>query len=203
MTDNSGKWLTATDCAARTGFTVRALRVYEREGLLKPSRAANGWRRYGPDDLLRLNTISVLKALGLTLAQIRKLLRETNPSLLSVLQVQAKSWRDRHGEAAKALELVEAAIHRLERNQPPSLEELCQLVNTLRLAAGGELLAARRQLVSGLGLTSASLTIGSRRMPSRHPGTRGAPAPRDSPRARTARRHRWRHRSLRRRQRQP
>ena len=132
MTDKSRKWLTAADCAARTGLTVRALRVYEREGLLKPSRAANGWRRYGPEDLLRLNTISVLKALGLTLAQIGKLLRETAPSLLSVLQVQAKSWRERHGEAAKALELVEAAIHRLERNQQPSLEELCELVNALQ-----------------------------------------------------------------------
>jgi protein-L-isoaspartate(D-aspartate) O-methyltransferase len=132
VADNSHKWLTAADCAERTGLTVRALRVYEREGLLKPSRSANGWRRYGPDDLLRLNTISVLKALGLTLAQIRKLLREAAPSLLSVLQVQAKSWRERHGEAAKALELVEAAIHRLERNQPPSLEELCQLVNALQ-----------------------------------------------------------------------
>lgn len=44
--------------AARTGLTVRALRVYEREGLLRPSRAANGWRRYGPNDLMRLNTIS-------------------------------------------------------------------------------------------------------------------------------------------------
>ena len=73
MTDDSRKWLNAADCAARTGLTIRALRVYEREGLLKPGRAANGWRRYGPDDLLRLNTISVLKALGLTLAQIRKL----------------------------------------------------------------------------------------------------------------------------------
>ena len=132
MADDSHKWLTAADCAERTGLTVRALRVYEREGLLKPSRSAKGWRRYGPDDLLRLNTISVLKALGLTLAQIRKLLCEAAPSLLSVLQVQAKSWRQRHGEAAKALELVEAAIHRLERNQPPSLEELCQLVNALQ-----------------------------------------------------------------------
>jgi DNA-binding transcriptional MerR regulator len=111
---------------------VRALRVYEREGLLKPSRAANGWRRYGPDDLRRLNTISVLKALGLTLAQIRKLLRENEPSLLNVLQVQAESWRERRGEATQALELVEAAIHRLERNQQPSLEELCALVNALQ-----------------------------------------------------------------------
>ncbi|HEY1898277.1 MAG TPA: MerR family transcriptional regulator [Steroidobacteraceae bacterium] len=132
MADTSRKWLTAADCAARTGLTVRALRVYEREGLLKPGRAANGWRRYGPEDLLRLNTISVLKTLGLTLAQIRKLLRETNPSLLSVLQVQATSWRERHAEAAKALEVVEAAIHRLERSQPLSLEELCQLVNALQ-----------------------------------------------------------------------
>jgi protein-L-isoaspartate(D-aspartate) O-methyltransferase len=132
VTGNSRKWLTAAECAERTGLTVRALRVYEREGLLNPSRAANGWRRYGPDDLKRLNTISVLKALGLTLAQIGKLLREAAPSLLSVLQVQAKSWRERQGEAAKALELVEAAIHRLERNQEPSLEELCELVNALQ-----------------------------------------------------------------------
>jgi DNA-binding transcriptional MerR regulator len=44
-------------------------------------RAANGWRRYGPDDLMCLNSISVHKSLGLTLAQIRKLLRETAPSL--------------------------------------------------------------------------------------------------------------------------
>ena len=132
MVDNSHKWLTAADCAERTGLTVRALRVYEREGLLKPSRSANGWRRYGPDDLLRLNTISVLKALGLTLAQIRTLLREAAPSLLSVLQVQAKSWRERHAEAATALQLVEVAIHRLERNQQPSLEDLCQLVHALQ-----------------------------------------------------------------------
>ncbi|HTC50438.1 MAG TPA: MerR family transcriptional regulator [Steroidobacteraceae bacterium] len=132
MTENSPKWLSAADCAARTGLTVRALRVYEREGLLKPSRAANGWRRYGPDDLRRLNTISVLKALGLSLGQIRKLLRESEPSLLKVLQVQAESWRERRGEANKALELVEAAIRRLERNQQPALEELCALVNALQ-----------------------------------------------------------------------
>lgn len=132
MTNGPGKWLTAAECAARTGLTVRALRVYERAGLLKPARGANGWRHYGPDDLMRLNTISVLKGLGLTLAQIRNLLRETDPSLLNVLRVQAKSWRERHAEAAKALELVEAAIHRLERNQAPSVEELCELVNALQ-----------------------------------------------------------------------
>jgi DNA-binding transcriptional MerR regulator len=132
MAKDSGKWLTAAECAARTGLTVRALRVYERAGLLKPSRGANGWRRYGPHDLIRLNTISVLKGMGLSLAQIRNLLRETDPSLLNVLRVQATSWRGRQAQATKALEVVEAAIQRLERNEPPSLEELCKLLNALQ-----------------------------------------------------------------------
>jgi DNA-binding transcriptional MerR regulator len=86
VANDSRKWLTAAECAALTGLTVRALRVYEREGLLNPGRSAKGWRRYGPQDLVRLNTISVMKALGLTLGQIRELLRATNPSLLSVLR---------------------------------------------------------------------------------------------------------------------
>jgi protein-L-isoaspartate(D-aspartate) O-methyltransferase len=132
VANDSRKWLTAADCAALTGLTVRALRVYEREGLLSPGRSGNGWRRYGPDDLVRLNIILVMKALGLSLAQIGELLRATHPSLLSVLQVQAQAWRERHGEAAKALELVEGVIKTLERNQQPTLEQLCKLVNELR-----------------------------------------------------------------------
>src|SRR6516164_6848902 len=64
------QWLTAAECAARTGLTVRALRVYEREGLVSPARSEKGWRRYGPAEVARLNTVTTLKALGLTLEQI-------------------------------------------------------------------------------------------------------------------------------------
>jgi len=31
-------WLTASECANRMGLTIRALRLYERFGLLKPKR---------------------------------------------------------------------------------------------------------------------------------------------------------------------
>jgi hypothetical protein len=34
------EYLTAAECAARTGLTVRALRVYERYGLIAPPRTA-------------------------------------------------------------------------------------------------------------------------------------------------------------------
>src|SRR3954466_14482814 len=83
--------LTAAECARRTGLTVRALRVYERHKLIKPLRSANGWRVYGPDELLRLNSIVALKALGLTLAQIRKAFTAAPPALAEVLDMQMKT----------------------------------------------------------------------------------------------------------------
>ena len=52
--------LSAAECARRTGLTVRALRVYERHGLIEPARSGKGWRCYGPKELQRLNVIVTL-----------------------------------------------------------------------------------------------------------------------------------------------
>jgi DNA-binding transcriptional MerR regulator len=125
------EWLSAAVCAARTGLTVRALRVYEREGLLNPARSTHGWRRYGPADLARLNAIVSLKALGLTLAQIRTVVTENPPSLLRILEVQAQAWRAKLAAAERALALTEEARRRLQGSQELSLDELCELVKSL------------------------------------------------------------------------
>jgi DNA-binding transcriptional MerR regulator len=66
---DSSEWLSAAECASRTGLTVRALRVYEECGLIAPRRSAGGWRMYGPRDLTKLNTIALLKTAGLSLEQ--------------------------------------------------------------------------------------------------------------------------------------
>ena len=42
MNEATTEWLTAAECAARTGLTVRALRVYENYGLITPGRSAAG-----------------------------------------------------------------------------------------------------------------------------------------------------------------
>lgn len=125
------EWLSAAECGERTGLTVRALRVYERQGLIKPSRSANGWRRYGPVELARLNTIVILKALGLTLSQIRTVLVDNPPSLLRILDVHAQSWQAKRDMAERALTLVEAARGRLRAQESLSLEELCELIKRL------------------------------------------------------------------------
>jgi DNA-binding transcriptional MerR regulator len=129
---DADEWLSAADCAARTGLTVKALRIYERQGLIKPPRSPKGWRRYGPPELARLNSIVILKALGLTLSQIRTvLLTEHPPSLLQILQLHAESWRAKRDTADRALSLVHAALERLRSKQSPSIAELCELIKGL------------------------------------------------------------------------
>ena len=57
-----------------TGLSARTLRYYEELGLLPGVRRRAGGRRvYGPDEIERLRFIQRLKALGLSLAEIKEL----------------------------------------------------------------------------------------------------------------------------------
>ena len=63
------------DLARATGSTVRTIRHYEEEGLLKPSGVSDGGhRRYTEEDLERLKLIGDLRELGLSLGEIRSIL---------------------------------------------------------------------------------------------------------------------------------
>lgn len=128
--EENEKRLTAAECAARTGLTIRALRVYERYGLIAPARATSGWRQYGPRELIRLNTICVLKAAGLTLAQIRASLREEEPALRMILQAQVEHWKTQKEVAERGRRIAEMALQRLQGNQSPSVDQLCELIRS-------------------------------------------------------------------------
>jgi DNA-binding transcriptional MerR regulator len=57
-----------------TGLSARTLRYYEELGLLPGVRRRAGGRRvYGADEIERLRFIQRLKAMGLTLAQVKEL----------------------------------------------------------------------------------------------------------------------------------
>jgi DNA-binding transcriptional MerR regulator len=120
--------LSAADCARRTGLTVRALRVYERAGLRKPARSVKGWRLYGPDDLVRLNTIVALKGFGLSLREIRKACGSSPPALVKVLDLQLRNWNARRMAADRAVALIQAAISRLKSHADLTVDELCRLL---------------------------------------------------------------------------
>jgi DNA-binding transcriptional MerR regulator len=67
---------TIGDLAARCGVSRDTLRFYERERLLPPARrTASGYRQYGESDAARVRFIRRAQATGLTLEDIRELLR--------------------------------------------------------------------------------------------------------------------------------
>lgn len=61
--------------AELTGAGVQNLRVYERHGLVEPSRTEGGTRRYSEHDLIRIARVLALLADGLNLAGVALVLR--------------------------------------------------------------------------------------------------------------------------------
>jgi MerR family transcriptional regulator/heat shock protein HspR len=74
MTGSSGGVFAISVAADMTSMEVQNLRVYERRGLIQPSRTPGGTRLYSYDDLERLVRIRDLLTEGLNLAGIAQVL---------------------------------------------------------------------------------------------------------------------------------
>lgn len=85
----------------QTGLSARTVRYYEELGLLPGVRRRAGGRRvYGADELERLRFIGRLKALGLSLAEIKELnaIYAIGGSTRAMLERLARQLDDRLGE---------------------------------------------------------------------------------------------------------
>ncbi len=61
--------------AERTGLSLRTIRFYEENGLVRPtSRSDGGFRLYSDDDVARLEVIKRMKPLGFRLEEMQELL---------------------------------------------------------------------------------------------------------------------------------
>ena len=120
------QWFGPGETARRLGVTIKALRVYEREGLVVPHRAESGWRLYGPTQIVRLHQIIVLRDLGLPLNAIRKLVGSQS-RLRDILRLQRETLQSQHDKIRRAIALIEVAQARLEEGRDLSLDDLAIL----------------------------------------------------------------------------
>lgn len=60
------------------GVTRANIRFYEKEGLLKPERAENGYRDYDNEDVERIKKIILFRKLGISIPEIKKILNKEN-----------------------------------------------------------------------------------------------------------------------------
>ena len=129
-----GKMLQVGDLAKAAGKTVRAIHLYEELGLLRPSARSKGrYRLYGPDSLTRARWIGKLQELGMSLNDIRVVVREWEgePSAPGAMNRMSEVYR-------RKLEETRGQIQRLtvlERELAASLEylETCDSCDPARL----------------------------------------------------------------------
>lgn len=124
---------TAAAVAKRFGVSVKALRVYEDAGLLKPARTMAGWRIYRQPEIERLSAILALKQLGLPLKRIGELMRGSG-DLAAALALQEAALVDAKAEAENALALVRAARAKLADKRSLSPDELGNLVRSTAMS---------------------------------------------------------------------
>lgn len=95
-----------SEAARRLGVSAKALRLYEQRGLLAPARNEAGWRAYGPAEMARGAEIVALRALGLSLAQVAKVLAGDSTALDPALAVHQAALEVRLRQLAGTIDKV-------------------------------------------------------------------------------------------------
>jgi Cu(I)-responsive transcriptional regulator len=77
------------EAARRAGLTPKAIRFYEAQGLLRPHRAANGYRAFGDGDVHTLKFLKRARDLGFSVEECRALLALYHETERSNAEVKA------------------------------------------------------------------------------------------------------------------
>ncbi len=118
---------TTGELAKRCGISVRTVQFYDAKGLLKPSEISDGGRRlYSDDDAKRMQTICVLKALGLSLGSIKGFLASDDPRkvLVLLLEQQAKLVAGDMEEKQKQLETIKLISKFVRESEIMSIQNM-------------------------------------------------------------------------------
>jgi len=118
--------------AKRFGVSAKALRVYERLGLICPARTAAGWRAYGKAEIELLAAIVALKQLGLPLKRIAALIAG-NADLSAALALQEAALLESKARLDGAIALVRKARRRLAERKALSTDELANLIRSSKM----------------------------------------------------------------------
>jgi DNA-binding transcriptional MerR regulator len=125
---SSAQFLNPSEAAKRLGVSAKALRLYEARGLIAPVRTAAGWRAYGPDEMARVAEIAALRELGLSLAQVARVLEGCSQSLEPALAAHQAALEGRVHQLAGAVDKVRRLRADLAEGRAPAPCELARLL---------------------------------------------------------------------------
>lgn len=104
------------------GVSVKAIRVYEKTGIIKPAKIDNftGYRYYTADQVQQLNALLELKQLGFSLAEIKKLLDGdmSNDQFMEALVHKKMTWQNTIATAENKVHSIDKITERMSTSEP-------------------------------------------------------------------------------------
>lgn len=125
---SSAQYLNPSAAARRLGVSAKALRLYEQRGLVVPVRTSAGWRAYGPDEMARAAEIAALRALGLSLAQVARVLKGDAGGLETALAAHQAALEGQVRQIGGAIDRVRSLRTDLLQGRAPDAGELARLM---------------------------------------------------------------------------
>ncbi len=118
----------------KTGLTKKAIKYYENEGLIKPSKKPeNNYREYSEDDIVKLNLIGALRSLDITVVGIRDVV-EGKKGLPETLMDAVKKIDENISCLGKSKLIIESLIEKNLIDYKASGEQIRKLRETLELS---------------------------------------------------------------------
>lgn len=95
--------MTINEVVQRVDLSKRAIKYYEEQGLLTVNKESNGYRNYSQDNIKTLKKISVYRKLGISIRDIKTLLKDNDNSLLESIYQEKINSLEKQNEEVEAL----------------------------------------------------------------------------------------------------
>lgn len=118
-----------SEFAKRSGVTIKTLLHYEKIGLLIPSsRNENGYRVYLEEDFLKLQQITTLKYIGLSLKEINHIINDNNENLENMICIQKKALEEKKKHIEEVIKVFDKAEMQAKENGSLDADSLINII---------------------------------------------------------------------------
>lgn len=126
--NSAARFLSPSEAARQLGISIKALRLYEQRGLMSPGRTAAGWRAYGPAEMACAADIVELRALGLSLREVKRVFEGDARTLDRTLASHSAALEDRIRQLGDTISKVYRLRADLGRGYVPPARDLIRLL---------------------------------------------------------------------------
>ena len=123
----------AKEFAVLAGVTLRTLHHYDRVGVLKPRRGDSGYRLYSLADLEKLEQITSLKFLGISLREIQALLSASPLTLAESFKAQLGALIEKREQINRAIHAIEAAEKLVRPDREADTSALRKIIEVIEM----------------------------------------------------------------------